>query len=364
MMPDKPKKILFIEATDLKGGIETFILNTASDISPDKYELYLLTECEKASIENEFISLGGKIIRISPADGSKYRYIRDLNRVIRKGAFDIVHINKNSLSNPLPVILCSLWGVEKIILHSHNTRPANGRASVPVHRLFRLIFRFLKLERAACSDKAALWMFGRNKEYLLVKNGVDTEKYRYLEKTGTEQRIRSGISAQTFCVCSVGRLCEQKNPFFIVDIFEKITELHKDSRLFMIGSGNLRESIEEYIANKGLSGKIVIQGNRSDIPELLQMMDLFLMPSLYEGLPFAAIEAQAAGLPVLISDTVDPDVKILESSETESLDSSAEEWAAHCLNMRRYHRRDTTAEIIKSGYDIHSAVKALEQIYD
>lgn len=357
------KKVLFIEAAYLKGGIETFILNVAKNIDQKKFELYLLKECEIASIESDFLALGGKIIRITSFSENKIRYLKDLKDIIKKYNFDIIHINKNSLSNPLPIIISKKYKVPKIILHSHNTNPTNGNASIRVHNFFKHKMKKYNLIRLACSEKAAHWMFNDNDQYDIIKNGIDVDDYKYSETSRILKRKELGIDDQ-LCIVSVGRLSKQKNPFFIIDIFEKILESHKNSLLFMIGTGELESELKSYIVNKNIEKNVKLLGSRNDIDELLQAMDIFLMPSLYEGLPISAIEAQASGLPMLISSTVDNGVILLESTEVEKLESIPEKWAAHLLKLYSKSIRKNTADVLrKSGYDIKNTVHLIETIY-
>ncbi len=357
------KKILFVEATELKGGIETFILNIAKNIDKQEYELYLLKECERASIENEFIQLGGNILKITSFSENLFKYIREFSTILSKYNFDVIHINKNSLSNPLSIIISRKHNVPKIVLHSHNTNPTNKSASIKMHDFFKKRVSKYDLVRLACSEQAGKWMFNESDKYQLVKNGIDVNKYRYSDAIRQRKRQELGLSNQ-LSIISVGRLSEQKNPLFVIDIFEEVLKKSENSILFMVGTGELERSVHDYIVQKNLSSKIKLLGTRNDVNELLQAADIFLMPSLYEGLPIAAVEAQASGLPMLISDTVDKGVKLVDTTEIESLSSTASKWAEHLLKLCKSSRRIDTSEIIQeSGYDINNTVNLIEDIY-
>jgi len=359
-------RLLFIEATSSKGGIETFIQNTCRHLDKNNFQITVLANCRECSIERELIETGASIEHIRPAEQGLIAYYRDLKRVIDPSRFDIVHINKNSLADPLTLLLCEMRRIPKIILHSHNTHPTSRKMSALLHLIFRRIFVNKKIIKIACSQKAADWMFsncGSNK-CLLLKNGIETERYAFCQDTRECVRRSLGLLPEEIAFCNVGRLCEQKNPLFLVEIMSEIVKLHPASRLFLIGTGEMESAVRKKIKELRISEYVTFLGKRSDVNELLQGMDLFLMPSLHEGLPIAAIEAQAAGLPLLISDTVDHEVKLLESTESELLTSAPNVWASHCLKLVGANRRDDAYKRIRAaGYDICESVVNLQKLY-
>ncbi len=359
------KRILHIGTSGGRGGVESFILNTSSQISKDKCSFSIIADCEKAIIEEDFRKIGD-VIYIPAITKNKKGYVKGLWKAIDKSKYDIVHIHKNSLSNPLPVLFCKMKGIKNVILHSHNTMPADKGASTMVHKVFRSILNLFKLERIACSELAAEWMFGKKKSrnVLMLKNGINADRLRFNETVRSNKRSELGLDENAVAICNVGRLSEQKNTMFILKIFGEVCSREENAHLFLIGNGPLKEEAEAFAAASGYGSRIHFLGIRQDIPDLLQGMDLFLMPSLHEGLPIAAVEAQAASLPLLISDTVDTDVKLLESTEFEELDASAEVWAEHCLELvRKTVRGDVTADIRRAGYDLSETAAVLEKLY-
>ena len=357
-------KILFIEATSSKGGIETFILNTCRHLDKDKYQITVLANCLECSIEHELIEVGVSVEHILPFEHGFVSYYRDLKEIINSRKFDIVHINKNSLADPLALFLCRKKHISKIVLHSHNTHPTNSRMSVWLHQIFRRIFVNNQIIKIACSQKAADWMFTRTNDCLILNNGIETDRYAFQCEVRNHVRKVLGLFPENLAICNVGRLCKQKNTLFLIEIMSEIVKLRPDAKLFLIGTGEMESAVKEKVQELCLSEYVTFLGNRSDVNELLQGMDLFLMPSLHEGLPIAAIEAQAASLPLLISDTVDHEVKLLESTEFEHLYSRADIWAKHSLQLvKSVQRRDVCKQIKKSGYDIHESTAKLEQLY-
>lgn len=358
------KKILYIEATSSKGGIETFILNTCKYLDRNAYKVTVLANCRECSIERELKEAGVKIRHIRPAEKGIFAYYKDLNRIIRPENFDIVHINKNSLAEPLALLISKKNKIRKIILHSHNTHPTSGKISSVLHKIFRNLLISPKIWQVACSEQAAEWMFPKRKSCLLLKNGIETEKYAFCPEIREKVRDMLGLSPNQSAICNVGRLCPQKNTLFLLEIMHRIVRKQPNAKLFLIGTGELETSAKEKTKALKLEKNVVFMGKRTDVNELLQGMDLFLMPSLHEGLPIAAVEAQAASLPLLISDTVDKDVKILDSTEFQELNSSPEIWAEHCLKLIEKSQRSDTGTILKkAGYDIRESVKELVKLY-
>ena len=357
-------KILFIEATSSKGGIETFILNTCRHLDKDKYQITVLANCPECSIERELKEAGVSIEHIRPVNQGIFAYYCDLKRLIDIGKYDIVHINKNSLADPIALLLCKKMHISKIVLHSHNTHPTSSRMSVSLHQIFRRIFVNNQIIKIACSQKAADWMFTRTSDCLILNNGIETDRYTFQCEVRNRVRKVLGLFSENLAICNVGRLCKQKNTLFLIEIMSEIVKLRPDAKLFLIGTGEMENAVKEKVRELCLSEYVTFLGKRKDVNELLQGMDLFLMPSLHEGLPIAAIEAQAASLPLLISDTVDHEVKLLQSTEFEHLQSPADVWAVHCLKLVETSQRCNVQERIKlAGYDIKYTTDILMEIY-
>ena len=357
-------KILFIEATSSKGGIETFILNICRHLDKDKYQITVLANCPECSIERELKEAGVSIEHIRPINQGIFAYYRDLKQLIDIGKYDIVHINKNSLADPIALLLCKKKHISKIVLHSHNTHPTNGKMSTLFHLIFKKLFVNNQIIKIACSQMAADWMFNKRNKVFLLKNGIEINRYTFRQDIRDRVRNDLRIPTKSLAFCNVGRLCEQKNTLFLIEIMGEIVKLYPDSMLFLIGTGEMENAVKEKVRQLRLSEYVTFLGRRTDVNELLQGMDLFLMPSLHEGLPIAAIEAQAASLPLLISDTVDHEVKLLQSTEFEHLQSPADVWAAHCLGLLETSQRCNVQERIKlAGYDIKYTTDILMEIY-
>lgn len=197
-----------------------------------------------------------------------------------------------------------------------------------------------------------------------MKNAIDISGYVFNEQRRNVMRDELGIPRNAFVTGHVGGFREVKNHTFLIDIFDEIHKQREDAVLLLVGDGNLRNETEQKAKRLGLEKSIVFTGVRSDVSELMQAMDIFVFPSLYEGLPLTLIEAQAAGLLCCAADTVSPESAVTENIRFLSLQNSAKDWSDKVLSYAEGFRRcDTTAEIVQAGYDISSAAKALEEFY-
>ncbi len=195
-----------------------------------------------------------------------------------------------------------------------------------------------------------------------MNNAIDADKYLYNDVVRAGQRRRYGLEGKTV-IGHVGRFSEQKNHRFLVEIFDAVCRQNNDAVLMLVGSGRLETEIKAKISEYGLNGRTLFMGDRSDVYALMQAMDVFVLPSLFEGLPVVGIEAQAAGLPCVISDTVSKDVKITENVVFMSLNDTPEAWVERIIKMSGALRENKKEDIIDSGYEIRTVVALLENMY-
>lgn len=358
------KKVLhYIPGFDY-GGIETCFVNWNNNIDRNSIELILLiqTDANNKYIK-DFIGDGGKLFKISKIFNFT-KFMKELNELFKKNKFDIIHCHSSS-SGLFLLLFAKIYGVKKRILHSHTTQDDNGRYYVQ-KKLFRKLSKYLATDYLACSKEAGEWLFGKKttKEIEIIHNAINIEEYLINENTRNKYREQFNIK-QKFVVGHVGRFCYAKNQEFVIDIFKEVIDLNKDSILLLVGDGSSRSHLEKKIIELGLNEKVIFTGVSSDISGLLNAMDVFILPSRYEGLGIAAIEAQAAGLRCFVSDQVPDEVCITNLAEKISLLENSNVWAENIVGYNNaYIRRDTSNEIKNSGYDIIDSVKKLEKIYN
>ena len=347
------------------GGIETLLMNIYRNIDTTKIQFdFAVTSREPGEYDKEIIKRGGKIFYIPSRRESLKNYKKNWDDFFYKyqKEFNAIHMHVSSLTDITPLKIAKKYNIKNRFIHSHNTYQ-KGIIHNILNKIHRLNVKKYATNLFACSSEAGRYCFG-NKKFEVIKNGIDSKKYIYNVETRNEIRKMLNIPEEVFAFVHVGRFSEQKNHTFLIDIFKEIYNRNQDARLFLVGDGGLKESIETKVRELQLQDKVIFLGKRDNVNEILQAMDAFLLPSLHEGLPVVGIEAQAAGLPIYISDTVSPEVKITDLVTFYPLQESPENWAKNILDTIETKKRiNTQSQIIQAGYDIVNTAKILEQYY-
>lgn len=361
-----PIRILHIEIRGGIGGIETFLLNLYTAIDKQKVQFDFISTANTVALEKKFTDKGACVYKI-PEPLNIFKYYKSLKEIIKKNGYTIVHIHKNSAANIIPFIICKKLGIKTIVAHSHNTAPIKGRFSKILHRINRKRLLNIKTDAFACSELAAKWLYGTN--YInkngiqILKNGIDTQKFVFNSEVRKKVRNKLGIN-NSFVIGHVGRLMKQKNQEFLIDIFYKLLDKKANSVLVLCGMGELENELRTKVKKLNIEKKVLFLGSRTDINEIMQAMDVFVLPSLYEGLPVVGIEAQCSGLPMIVSDTVSSEIKISNLVTFLSLNSNIDEWVFNIIDSyERFERVDMSDVITKAGYNIKATAKYLENFY-
>lgn len=251
-------------------------------------------------------------------------------------------------------------GVATVVVHSHNT---GALYHVQAHRAFRHLLALLPIRRFACSEAAGHWMFTKN-NFRVIHNGLDLDAIYFRPERREEVRKAMGWEGQKI-IGHVGRFNEQKNHRFLVAVFAEIHRKDPQTRLVLVGKGELEPEIRELVREKGLEDAVDFLGVRSDAQTLYQGMDLLLFPSLFEGLSVVLIEAQACDLPCLISNTNSQETAVTDRLCPMSLNESPERWAEEALRLLNEApaRTDNRADLRRAGYDIGALAADLERLY-
>ena len=208
---------------------------------------------------------------------------------------------------------------------------------------------------------AGKYLYG-NKSFTVIKNAINTSDFVFNKNIRNQIRAELGIT-NNFVIGNVARFSPQKNHKFILNLFKEFLSIDNNAILVLVGGGENEKDIKELAVQYGISGNIKFLGLRKDINRLLQSFDIFLFPSLYEGLPVSIIEAQAAGLPCILSDTIDSETAITSNVEFHSLNAPISEWTNAILDKKTFRRVDTTSEIVDAGYDVIQNAKLLYRLY-
>lgn len=365
-----PIRILHVVATMNRGGLETLLMNIYRNIDRSKVQFdFLVHFKEKGMYEDEIKKLGGKVYRIEHiTKAGPIKYKKQLKNFFKNNKYNIVHSHMDAMSG---IVLREVKknGVPVRIAHSHN--------SYPKMRLFEKIYKnYSKLfinssctDKFACSNIAGEWLFGENidnKSFTVLKNAIDTNKFKFNNLIRKNVREQLGISEDTLVIGNIARFNTQKNHDFLIDIFEEVKKLEKNTKLVLVGDGNLKQSIEEKVHRLGLDQDVLFLGVREDIPNLLNAFDIFLFPSLHEGLGIVLIEAQSNGLKCIVSKAVPEEADIkCNLLNIISLSQSAKVWANKIIEERYYNRESEISIKLAndSGYDIYEVSKWIESYY-
>ena len=362
-------RVLQVPHSMNRGGIETMLMNYYRHIDRTKIQFdFLITDFEKCDYEDEILSLGGKIYRINHIRNGVFKYLKDLDIFFQSHAneYSIVHSHTSSRSF-FPLLFSKKYGIKTRISHSHNSIGSKNLDGL-IRNILKIPLKFVVTDRYACSEKAAEWLYGKNAmnkyDITLLRNAIDAKKFDY--DKNIRKKIREELNLNDKVVyCHVGRFLKQKNHSFLIDIFEKICDKEENAMLLLAGTGELLEDTKIKVNKLGLEKKVLFLGVRTDIENILQGVDCFLLPSLYEGLPVVGIEAQASDTPCVMSNTITTETDITGLVKYFDLNKTAEEWANVIIEFRKLHPKKSMYNTIKkSGYDIVSNAKLLSKNYE
>lgn len=358
------KRILHcLNALD-NGGVEAFIMNIYRNIDRDKIQFDFLIRSEKRThYWDEIKKMGGKIYT-TPSFPRHFisNYISTKKFLLEHREYDTIHVHANSLMYMCVLKLAKKLGIKNIIIHSHSTSAKN--------RKFNFIHNFnkRKIEEyanifLACSRSAGEWMF--NNDFKIIHNGIDSEKFRFSNKTRNIIREELGVKDELL-IGNIGRFTYAKNHKFILEIFNSFNKLYQNSKLLLVGFGELENDIRNQIKKLNLENKVIILTDRNDAYNLLNAMDVFLFPSHFEGLPISLIEAQSTGVNCVVSN-IDSIIEAVFNKNVNflSLNSSTEIWCnsieeiSHCS----FDRENGIESIKQNGYDISNTIEQLIKIY-
>lgn len=361
----EPIRVLQVFAQMNRGGAETMIMNLYRNIDRQKIQFdFIVHTNEKCAYDDEIKQLGGKIFRVPVYNGrNHFHYKKSWHTFFKEHKeYKIIHGHVRSTA---AIYLKIAHKYNRItIAHSHSTSSGNGFSAI-VKDILQYPIRNTTDYLFACSKTAGEWLYGKKAckkdNFYVLNNAIDAKKYRFNQDVRNKIRKEFQLDG-LFVVGHVGRFNTPKNHSYLIDIFKAVSEKNDNAVLMLIGDGNLRKSIEKKVIDLGLTSKVIFTGVRSDIPEILQAMDVFLFPSLYEGLPVTLIEAQAAGLHCIISDRITNEVVVItDLIKMLPLDNNTNLWA-NIVNEYSgvYERKETFRAIEESGYDIKTVVKWYE----
>jgi len=348
------------------GGVEAVIMNYYRNIDHSKIQFDFIVDSDSEIPQKEEIKkLGGNIIFVSPYQNI-FKYIKELKKIFSENKYQIVHSHLSTL-NLFPLYAAKKAKVKVRISHNHSTA---GKGEFKRNLLKYALRPFAKIYPThyfACGEHAGRWLFG-NKTFncgkvTVINNAIDIDKFIYNQDI--RNTVRKGLGLENKIVIGhVGRFVSAKNHFKILDVFNEIYHQNASSILILIGEGPLENAVINKVNELGLGDAVKFLGVRKDVYRIMQAMDVFLLPSLYEGFPVVGIEAQAAGLLCFLSDTISTEAKIIKKTTFISLEKPSNEWAEIIINkLKNEKRKDCYNEIRNNSFEIHKETKKLEEMY-
>lgn len=357
-------KVLQFGLSSNHGGVESFVFNYARSLKKNAIVFdYVDILGDGLAHSQQLIEDGSIIYTLKDSRKHPLLAFRQIKKIITEGGYSCVHINMLSAANLVPVI-AALQCKVRVIVHSHNTQTVGIQRKI-LHRLNSGYLRTCPVTRLACGTEAGRWMFGK-KAFEVIPNAIDTDCYQYNEETRKKLRNELSIGEETVVLGFVGRLFTQKNPVYLAEILYAVKrKISADVKLLIIGDGELLEDVKNKATQLGVAQDIVYAGRKDHTAGWYSAMDMFLLPSLWEGLPLVGVEAQAAGLPSFFSDKITNETGLTDLVHFCALTESADNWAeeiAKCLDTSA-DRCKYADEIAQSRFSILNSAKLLCKLY-
>lgn len=359
------KRLLCIVGSMNAGGAETFLMKIFREIDKSKYQMdFCVATSEKGFYDSEIERLGGKIYHIIPKSKGLIKNLKDIFSIVKKEQYKyVMRISQHSISS-LELLAAKIGGAKIIAFRSSNTNSGGSKLNLLLHYLFRPVANRIVNVKIAPSTEAANYMFGKGvvkkNKYFLLNNGLDLEKFKYSQEVREKIRKKLGVE-EKFVIGHVGRFSRQKNHKFLLEIFKEYLKRNDNSVLLLIGKGELENEIKEYSKTLQINDKVIFYGVSENVNKLYSAMDIFIFPSLFEGMPNTVIEAQASGLDCVISDTITKECNITGNVKFKSLQESPKQWSDEIIVNNR-NRSEEEKIFEDKSYDIKSVTRKFEKI--
>lgn len=367
----EPIRILNLFTIMNRGGAETMVMNYYRKIDKTKVQFdFMVHRQERGAYDDEIEAMGGRIFRMCPIyPQNLFRYKRLLREFFdQHPEYKILHSHMSELGyfafreavrHHVPVRICHAHSSPNFAIETWKEK----LKVLPREILARKI-RKLTTDFFVCSKQAGDWLFGTNNtcRFVMMNNAVDVRRFCYNPDLALRKKKEMGWENKVV-VGHVGRLIVPKNHVFLLSLFKQFHQIVPESILVLVGDGNQRNALMDKARQLGIDNCVHFLLTRTDIPELYNAFDVFVFPSLYEGLPVSLIEAQSSGLPCIMSDTISPQAKLLDTCKILSLSSGYDVWIDAMLTALKWKRKDTSSEIKQAGFDITTNAEWLTQYY-
>ncbi len=368
----KKYKVLHFPIANSRGGITNYALTNWEYINKEMFQFDFATLSKTLDFEEELKAEGCKVHYLSCyAEDNKEKFIQEFSELL-ENKYDIIHLHTTYWKSKLVEECAIKKGVPRIIIHAHSTgiwNQPDERVRKDLLNIHNNVKNSLTIQDAtdfwACSQFAADWLYGKNinqERIKILNNAIPIDKYIYSKKVRDNYRDLLGIGQDDFILGHVGRFAYEKNHEFLIEVFHQIQKGIPNAKLLLIGLGPLKGLMIDKVNKLGLQNKVIFLEKRNDVNNLLMVMDVFLLPSLFEGFSIVLLEAQISGLKCISSDRVPSEVRLTENIECLSLDR--EIWCKRIFSLSKgYDRRDMGKEISEAGFDIKHQIKLIERLY-
>lgn len=362
----EPIRVLQIIGIVAGGGVEAVIMNYYEHIDRTKVQFdFIVHNDNKIDITQKVEAMGGKVYKVTPYYKNPIAFMHGIYKVIRDHHYRIVHSNMNTLS---AFSLFAAWGAGAPvrILHNHSTSSPGETKRNIMKFMLRPFARLFANHYLACSRLAGEWMYGRKMmdsgKVTSVNNAIDLKKYAFNPQKRKILRKELGL-ADEFVIGHVGRFMFQKNHEFLIDVFAEAYKKNPHMALLLVGDGPLRPAMEEKVRKLGLTGHVKFLGLRNNVQDFYHVMDLFILPSHYEGLPVVGVEAQANGLLCLFSTKVTKETRLTHSAQFLDLEAGASMWAEGIISLKCERNKKAGDELRQAGFEINKETEKLVKFY-
>lgn len=366
------KKVLVYGMSPSLGGVERFITNFCFKMSCDQIQFDYLISSDKCALSDEIKKHGSKIIKLKEKHSlHPIKFRRECIDIMSNGNYDVFWLNDCSLNSFHLMKVAKKCNIKTRIIHSHNSsnmdHSLRGIIKYIIHCYNKLLVKKYATHFWACSDVAAKFFYTRNiiSDVMIIKNGIDVEKFKFDLKVRNEVRKKFHL-IDSYVIGHVGRFHFQKNHKYLIETFMEYHKINNNSKLLLIGDGEDKKNILDLIDKYNLNDSILFLGVRDDVHRLMQAMDVFVLPSLFEGLPIVGIEAQCTGLPCIFSDKITQDAKIISDVYFCSIEhKSISDWIEKLsmLEINKNDRSDMYRKIIAAGYDLQHEANKIKKFF-
>lgn len=352
-----------------RAGIETMLMNYYRHMDRNKVQFdFLCNKTKPGAYDQEILDMGGKIYHSPGLNPLRFfKYKNEVIDILKENSdIKIMHSHNGALAYQ-SLYAAYKYGLKNRICHAHATT-IDFNLKLPLKLAYKTQLKKVANNYWGCGKKSVEFYFGSNiiksNNYFIVHNAIDEEKFLYNEQKRKEVREKYNLNGK-FVIGNVARFMKQKNHTFTLDLFKVILQKEPNAILMLLGDGELLDAMKQKAKELGIENSVMFMGNVNNVNEMYQAMDLFLLPSLFEGLPVVGIEAQASGLKCIFSNTITDEVKVTDNIEFLDLNKdSLEKWADKILSYKEYERKNTDKEIINAGYSIEEEAKKLQKVYE